>query len=187
MIDRSETMRMRKWWLEELMTCTHENFLYNTGNVNRSCQNHVILYCDQNLCWCAPSGVRVRLFEPAPRELKARKTPSKIKSKETPKTRKIMILNNVYIHSPRMMDQGHLPAFQVHPDLKYPANRRDAWPGLNLRPIKYRLILEIGLFIYLFTLITGSIRARVIYSHASPDLRASWLRMMVFAAAVCSF
>jgi hypothetical protein len=28
-----------KWWLKDsLMICTHENFLYNTGNVNRSYQ-----------------------------------------------------------------------------------------------------------------------------------------------------
>jgi hypothetical protein len=85
-VSYSPLIKMRigvmKWWLEELMICTHENFLYNTGNVNRSYQKPCyILYCDRNLCWCASSGVRVRLFEPAPRELKARKTPSKIKLK----------------------------------------------------------------------------------------------------------
>ncbi len=86
-----------KWWLKGLMTCTHENFLkmkifwwkfFFTGNVNRSYQSCVILYCNQNLRWCALSGVRVCSFEPAPRELKARKTPSKIKSKRLLKREK---------------------------------------------------------------------------------------------------
>ncbi len=80
------------------MTCTHENFLYNTGKVNWSYQSRVILYCDRNLCWCAPSGVRVRSFEPAPRELRARKTPSKIKSKKTPKNAKDMHTVSIYIN-----------------------------------------------------------------------------------------
>jgi hypothetical protein len=35
------------------------------------------------LSGCAPSGFRVRLLEPAPKELKARKAPSKLKLKET--------------------------------------------------------------------------------------------------------
>jgi hypothetical protein len=81
-----------KWWLKDLMICTHENFLYNTGNVNRSYQSRVLLYCDWNLPRCAPSGFRVHLLEPAPRELKARKTPSKIKLKiKTLKTRKVLL------------------------------------------------------------------------------------------------
>jgi hypothetical protein len=74
---------MRYW--PGLMICvdvrTHENFLCNTGNVNWSYQSRVILYCDWNLRWCAPSGVRICSSTPAPKELKARKAPSKIKSK----------------------------------------------------------------------------------------------------------
>ncbi len=37
--------------------------------------------------WCAPSGFGVCLPEPAPKDLKGRKAPSKIKIKETPKMR----------------------------------------------------------------------------------------------------
>ncbi len=48
-------------------------------------------YCNRNFCWCAPSGVHVRLHEPAPRELKARKILSKIKSKRNLKTRKLYV------------------------------------------------------------------------------------------------
>jgi hypothetical protein len=95
--DRCETKQMMKWcnWCKE----SHYVEFSNTGNdidgssFGQDNQNgRVLLHCNRNPSWCAPSGFRVRLLKPAPREQKGRKAPTKIKLKETLKHENCYIL-----------------------------------------------------------------------------------------------
>ncbi len=80
-----------KWWLKDFDELYSWEFSVQYSKRKLvPIKSRVLLYCDQNLPWCAPSGFRVRLPKPAPKELKARKAPSKIKLKRNPKTRKVI-------------------------------------------------------------------------------------------------
>jgi hypothetical protein len=73
-----------KWWIERSFDELYswEFSVQYKKHKLVPIKSRVLLYCDQNLPWCAPSGFRVSLLEPAPRELKTRKTPSKNKLKK---------------------------------------------------------------------------------------------------------
>ncbi len=58
------------------------NFQYRKRNSVVNCNSRVLFhFAIKKFSWCAPSGFRVRLPEPAPKELKARKALSKSKLK----------------------------------------------------------------------------------------------------------
>jgi hypothetical protein len=89
-----------KWWLKEFFDDLYSwefsvQYRKRKSVLSKPCYP----YCDRNLSWCAPNGVRVRLFEPAPRELKARKAPSKIKSKRLLKRETYVIQLNLFLHT----------------------------------------------------------------------------------------
>ncbi len=126
------------------MICTHENFLYNTGNVNWSYQGHVILYCDQNLRWCAPSGVCVRSSEPAPRELKRGRHRVKLKVKRLLKTRKLPLRVVIVIGNTSVLIYVGLTEFLTCRDLRevaaklspnVPVERKSLFPTFRRMPI----------------------------------------------------
>ncbi len=85
--DWSETIRM-KWCIDEkrIWWCQisqrrkrHKRFVIWSVQLKQPCFPWLR---SKSFSWCAPSGFCVRLPKPAPKELKARKAPSKLKLKK---------------------------------------------------------------------------------------------------------